>query len=131
VIQYRWHTSNHRYDLSVAAPVIAQLIAWSGATHVDRSLLAFIEPRSVSAPGFIGWSFQRSILWIAVEERAVTIRIRDASTAIPIALDALPEAQPVHVELDRPCPHCHQLAEAYRILSDGTHVCPSCGRSFR
>src|SRR5262245_38136457 len=117
----------HAYARWCAPGVVSFLL--QGATfpatrHLTRRLGPMTIPATVRYPML---QFDARYVRIASLDASVAIRVRDSEA------DLDHELAPVPPLPDPPtghrCPHCVQVPERYRVLSDGTLVCLACGRS--
>lgn len=114
------------YPLESAAGVMSFLLERVGSVG-PRSIKTWIASTTIHAGRFPAWtSPARHILaeaWIA----RVMVRIRADESALDDELPTLSDRK--FARYTHECPHCGQVPERYRVLSDGSLVCPGCGAS--
>ena len=119
-----------RYSMPVAPGVVSFLRAGvdlSERRHLSQRMGPAIVPE---VGGFPAWGFGSRHVRLDVTDEKILIRIRTSESELSDLGPEVPiEGRPRFLILDRACPHCVQVPERYRVLSDGSLVCLACGRS--
>ena len=130
-----------RHDMEFSlecAPGILSFLLERVGTVGPRSIKTWIAPTTVKAgvaggpgagaaggfPAFM--SPPRHVLAEAWTTR-VMVRIRADEAELDDELPTLAERR--FVRFGHPCPHCREVPDRYRVLSDGGLVCTKCGAS--
>jgi hypothetical protein len=100
--------------VSLAAPVVSQLLTWAGVEEATDRIRAVIGPQTVYAlrnflTGSREWSFERRLIWLDATPEHVKIYIRNGSRATARTLKRLPAPLPQPV-----CPYCGSMLRNFQ-----------------
>lgn len=119
-----------RYALRVAPGIVSFLRAsadLSRSRHLQRQIGPAIFPEVGEFPA---WGFGSRHVRLDVTDDKILIRIRTSESELAALGPEVPiEGRHRFLVLERACPHCGQVPDRYRVLSDGSLVCLACSRS--
>lgn len=116
-----------KYFLAVAPGVVSILLAGAVA-RAGEPVIRRIDPATTPLDPYPPCGVRHVRLDAAADR--VMIRVRaDEAALVGLGPDVPIEGPHRFVVLDRACPHCGQVPERYRALTDGCLVCLACGAS--